>query len=154
MVLGPRNWSSPRAPYRQQPRTAWEPSDAENISSFAMSYYKETDPLLPNDRGAPEIHGSRASSINDVLVAEITEGDSPPPRRRRASGDLMAMLFGLCFFVILALTFSPESWLDDVFGDRRPVPQTIDQRVNRILTDTPLIGPDIPKLFLTFLSNI
>jgi hypothetical protein len=108
-----------------------------------MAYYKETDPLLPNDRGAPEIHGSRASSINNVVVIEtgVNEEDGQPQRPRRAADDLMAVIFGLCLLVSLALMFSPDGWFDDILGDRRPAPQTIEQRVNRILTDTPLIGP-------------
>jgi hypothetical protein len=107
-----------------------------------MAYYKETDPLLPNDRGAPEIHGSRASSINNVVVInEEDEEDGQPHRPRRATDDLMAMIFGLCLLVSLALMFSPYGWFDDILGDRRPAPQTIEQRVNRILADTPLIGP-------------
>ena len=106
-----------------------------------MSFYKETDPLLPKDKGAPEIHGSRAASINDVVVTETDgiEADGQP-RSRRGVDDLMAIIFGLFLFGTLALLFSPDSWFDDILGDRRPAPKTVDQRVNRILTDTPLIG--------------
>ncbi len=101
-----------------------------------MSYFTEQDPLLPKAERSPEIQGSRPSSINDICDVEnrISEGDHQPARQ--VFNDFMAMIFGLCVIVSFAFIFLP----DDVVRDRRPIPKTIEERVNRILTDTPLIG--------------
>ena len=107
-----------------------------------MSYYTEQDPLLPKDKGAPEIQGSRPQSIKDVGVqeAEVCEHDDDIPRRK-IFGDIMPLIFGFCLLFSFALIFLPEG----ILGDERPVPRTVEQRVNRILTDTPLIGISSPK---------
>jgi membrane dipeptidase len=114
-----------------------------------MSYYTEQDPLLPKDKGAPEIHGSRPQSIKNVgndanEEAEVFEDDDDTPRRK-ILGDIMPLIFGLCLLFSLALIFLPE----DIFGDQRPVPKTVEQRVNKILTDTPLIGILAPKICIS-----
>jgi membrane dipeptidase len=104
-----------------------------------MSYYSEQDPLLPKDAGAPEIQGSRPQSIKNVGAqeAEVFEDvQDDNTQRRKILGDIMPLIFGLCLLLSFVLIFLPE----DILGDRRPVPRTIEQRVNRILTDTPLIG--------------
>src|ERR1700710_2126422 len=109
-----------------------------------MSYYSEQDPLLPKDKPSPEIHGSRPQSINNVYVTEAgapvevieKDDDGEPPRFTR--NELPTIMFGLCFFLFISLVVFP--YLDDVLGDGRPKPKTIDERVNRILMDTPLIG--------------
>lgn len=103
-----------------------------------MSYYysnnsAEQDPLLPEDAGAPEIHGSRPQSIN-YEETEVFDEDEKP--QRQLLNDVWPMIFGLCIFLSLAFAFLPE----DTDPNQRPEPTTIEQRVNRILTDTPLIG--------------
>ena len=111
-----------------------------------MSYYTEQDPLLPKDKGAPEIHGSRPQSIKNVgnEEAEVFEDDDDTPRRK-ILGDIMPLIFGLCLLFSFALIFLPE----DILGDERPVPRTVEQRVNKILTDTPLIGILTPKMCIS-----
>jgi membrane dipeptidase len=104
-----------------------------------MSYYysnnaAEQDPLLPNDKGAPEILGSRPQSINYEEETEVSEEDEKP--QRQLFSDALPLIFSICILVILAFTFLSE----DTNGSQRPEPKTIEQRVNRILTDTPLIG--------------
>jgi membrane dipeptidase len=105
-----------------------------------MSYYSEQDPLLPNDKSAPEIQGSRPQSFKDVTVSEAEQGRSSraevdEPTRNAFNGVLILML-ALCFFLVLGFAFIPDGALDGW----QPGPRTIEQRVNKILTNTPLIG--------------
>jgi membrane dipeptidase len=107
---------------------------------MAYNYSTERDPLLPNDKGAPEIQGSRPQSINNEYVIEEQVSDDDNSPRRNSLNDLMAIVFGICFFGIVFLVLFPDGPLGDLFGDRRPTPKTLEERVNRILEDTPLIG--------------
>jgi membrane dipeptidase len=104
-----------------------------------MSYYSEQDPLLPNDKQAPEIQGSRPQSLKDVTVAEAERGEvsrNDDIPARIAFNDILIMMLGLCFFLVLGFMFVPDDALDGWQPGRR----TIEQRVNLILTSTPLIG--------------
>ena len=105
-----------------------------------MSYPKEQDPLLPKQSRAPEIHGSRPQSFNDDVDIEPTtsqrEVNMPP--RAKTINDLMAMVFGLCVALSLIFVFLRDDLFDGLLP--RPTPATIEERVNHILTDTPLIG--------------
>jgi hypothetical protein len=99
--------------------------------------YQETDPLLPRNNPAPEIQGSRPQSINEVGTEDTTSpdvGDTSKPRM--GLGDIYALLFGLITLAFFAILLFPDGF-KDVLGDG---PQTIDERVNNILTRTPLIG--------------
>jgi membrane dipeptidase len=99
-----------------------------------MSYYSEQDPLLPKDEPAPEIQGSRPQSINDVTVSHAEVGDIKP--RTGAFNDILAVMLAFCFFFTLAFIFVPDDFLDGL----QPGPRTIEERTNKILTNTPLIG--------------
>jgi len=129
-----------------------------SISSSTMSYYTEEDPLLPRDRQAPEIHGSRPQSIKeDYIISETDQLSNDDEldvgrRNRRTFSDYMGMVLGLCVFSSLILMTIPDGIFRDIFRDRRPAPQTIEQRVNKILTDTPLIGISSP-FFVSHTSN-
>jgi membrane dipeptidase len=105
-----------------------------------MSYSSEVDPLLPNDRQAPEIQGSRPQSFKGVNDSEPELGEVRHPgddeHRRNTFNDVLVLILGLCVFLTLAFTFVP----DNVFDGWQPGPRTIEQRVNKILTNTPLIG--------------
>lgn len=104
-----------------------------------MSYYTEQDPLLPRDKPAPEIQGSRPSSFKDVTVSEAELGEAKQTVDRptaNAFNDVLAMMLGLCFFLTIGFIFVPDDFLDGL----QPGPRTIEQRVNKILTTTPLIG--------------
>jgi membrane dipeptidase len=121
-----------------------------------MSYYTEEDPLLPRDRQAPEIHGSRPQSIKEDYITTETdqlsnddELDVGRPNRRNFS-DYMGLILGLCIFSSLILITTPEAIFRDIFGDRRTGPQTIEQRANKILTENPLIGISPSLLSLSF----
>lgn len=109
-----------------------------------MSYYSEQDPLLPNDKQAPEIQGSRPQSFKDVTVSEAERGEVPGNDdipARIAFNDILILMLGLCFFLVLGFMFVPDDALDGWQPGRR----TIEQRVNNILTSTPLIGIFIPS---------
>jgi membrane dipeptidase len=104
-----------------------------------MSYYSEQDPLLPNDKQAPEIQGSRPQSFKDVTVSEAERGEVPRNEdipARIAFNDILILMLGLCVFLVLGFMFVPDDALDGWQPGRR----TIEQRVNKILTSTPLIG--------------
>ena len=105
---------------------------------MAYNHHTEVDPLLPNDKRAPEIQGSRPQSINDEYVIEEQVSDDERRPRRNGFADFMAMVFGICFFAGLFFILFPGG---DLFGDEQPKsPKTLDERVTRILEDTPLIG--------------
>ena len=108
---------------------------------MAYNYYNEGDPLLPKDKGAPEIQGSRPQSIHNEYVIEEQGSDDDDRPRRNGLNDFVAILFAICFCasIFLILLF-PDGTLGDLFGDKRPAPKTLKERVNRILEDTPLIG--------------
>jgi membrane dipeptidase len=101
------------------------------------TYYSEQDPLLPKNKGAPEIQGSRPQSINND---DVQEAAPEKQIRRNAPGNfsIVPLIFG--FFLSLGLFFFGDEVLEDLFPEKRPNPKTIEERVSRILSDTPLIG--------------
>lgn len=117
-----------------------------------MSSY-ETDPLLPRDKPAPEIQGSRPQSIiynddayqPDSLNAEARAREDDEPSQAINVLGLIIALFTACG---IALILFPEL-LRALMREMPSKPQTIDQRVNRILSETPLIGIFHPLLNLT-----
>lgn len=95
--------------------------------------YTEADPLLPRDKPAPEIHGSRASTIND-----IDDQNSPDiaetKRRQGGLGEFVALCIAFLTLTSLFLIIFPDGFELDAR------PRTIEHRVTKILTKTPLIG--------------
>ncbi|KAE8442633.1 hypothetical protein EG329_002990 [Mollisiaceae sp. DMI_Dod_QoI] len=111
----------------------------EGIQSMST----EQDPLLPRDGQAPEIKGSRPTSMKSFYdldtEAEIAENegvdeDDFDPKRHMVN-DVMAMIFGVALLFSIVFIFLPEGF----WGDTDPAPATIEQRVHQILLDTPLI---------------
>lgn len=107
---------------------------------MADKHYTEQDPLLPKGKGAPEIQGSRPQSINDEYVIEEQDSDEDNQLRHNTFNNLMTIIFGACFFGSIFVILFTDGPLGDLFGDQRPLPKTLEERVNRILEDTPLIG--------------
>ncbi len=103
-----------------------------------MSYSTEQDPLLPKDEPAPEIHDSRPQSINNVYIVNTEDvvevPDNDVEQRTKSINDLLAMIFGLCLFLTLVLTFLPADFFGGLLG--KPARLTVEQRVNKILNDT------------------
>lgn len=98
----------------------------------------EQDPLLPQNKGAPEITGSPTLSIygnNCIENGETTE-DGGNQRRQTARSERSYGFLIIFIVICFALLF----YLGQFLGDRRPTPKTLEERVNRILSDTPLIG--------------
>jgi len=100
----------------------------------------EQDPLLPRNRGAPEInYGYPAEEIetNDTEQLKGTEDDEATSSPIRAFFTLFAIVVGLgiliSFFVPGGLRFP---W------DRYPKNETLstERRVEKILSENPLIG--------------
>lgn len=113
------------------------PHPIQHKSSYNMPSHTEDDPLLPRKQYSPEIKGSRPGSINDARhFTEIEVEDEADTAGQRRFRDSMTMVVGLCLIFSFIFIFFPQ----DSSPDGRPVPVTIDQRVERILTDTPLIG--------------
>lgn len=99
--------------------------------------HQETDPLLPRNRPAPEIQGSRPQSINESIRGDIiSPDDGITSRPRMRLGDIYALLMGLIALAFFAILLFPNGF-NDVLNDG---PQSINERVNSILVRTPLIG--------------
>ncbi|KUJ07729.1 membrane dipeptidase-like protein [Mollisia scopiformis] len=106
------------------------------------TFSTEQDPLLPKDEQAPEVMGSRPTSLKSFYDVETEaniaenegedEDDFDP--KRHLVNDVMAMIFGIALLFSIVFIFLPNGF----WGDK-PGPQTVEQRVHRILTDTPLI---------------
>ena len=107
---------------------------------MAYNYQSEIDPLLPNHKRAPEIQGSRPQSINNEYVIEEQVSDDDARPHRKGFNDIMAVIFVICLFVSMYFVLFHDGSLGDLFGDERPSPRTLDERVTRILDETPLIG--------------
>lgn len=104
-----------------------------------MATYSEQDPLLPKAKQAPEIQGSRPSSIKSIEDEEAASKRSSEPAKTVLDG-LMALLVGLCALLLFAVLVFPESFGGTLPDDHKPAPKTLEQRVSRILSTTPLIG--------------
>lgn len=116
-----------------------------SYNSFTLSimprHSKEQDPLLPKDSGAPEVdQGSRPPSIENVYVTreEVEKGVNQQARKRLDM--LFFVLLKLCFVVGLGLILLSTFFREHFLGDSKPRPDTLEERVNRILSETPLIG--------------
>lgn len=107
-----------------------------SLGNITMAY-RETDPLLPRNSSAPEIQGSRPQSINEAANGEARSPDAGiTSKPRMGLGDIYALLMGLVALAFIAMLIFPNGF-KDVLGDG---PQSIDDRVNSILSRTPLIG--------------
>ncbi|KAH6663678.1 membrane dipeptidase-domain-containing protein [Halenospora varia] len=121
-----------------------------------MSRSRETDPLLPNDKGAPEIHGSRAQSIKDVYTTneELQALNDDDNRRSKPSSEIWPQIFGICLALSICFILLRQSLYDDVGKHFRPQPRTVEARVSRILKETPLIdGHNDLAILIRFLYN-
>ncbi|CAD6445745.1 1d041f54-115d-4e15-90a1-b00bd05db96a [Sclerotinia trifoliorum] len=110
--------------------------------------YTEQDPLLSTDKSSAEIKCSSHQNINadDPDNPEDTRNGCFEPttgRGKRSFNDLMAGVLGLCSLLILTMLILPGGFVNDTFDHGWPFgsqePKTVEQRVDRILTETPLI---------------
>jgi hypothetical protein len=101
---------------------------------------KEQDPLLPKDSGAPEVdQGSRPPSIENVYATREELEKGVDQRARKRLNMLFFVVLKLCFVVGLGLILLSAFFREHFLGDK-PRPDTLEERVNRILSETPLIG--------------
>lgn len=102
----------------------------------------EEQSLLPRSKNAPEISGSRPQSINlngSISNDEVAQFNICNPQQ--PSRSLRAILStGLLLIGLVVLLF----WRP--FLSARPEPRTLEERVNRILSDTPLIGKHLSSM--------
>ena len=114
---------------------------------MAYNYYRETDPLLPNNKGAPEIQSSRPQSINNeyILEEQASDEEKEPTSFVETIIRPIALIFVAAFLLAL-LDFGIDGLGRFFDGDDRPAPKNLDERVTRILEDTPLIGRCDPPL--------
>lgn len=120
----------------------------------------ETDPLLPKGKTAPEISGhgfsrppqSQYQIQNEVLDSpEYVESESEPKPPSsygnisplRTIFAIFVVVVGLAMFVSLIIPGAFEFPWDKFPKDDAP---TVKARVDKILSETPLIGP--PVLFI------
>jgi len=103
--------------------------------------YSDTDPLLPKTGSTPEVQGSRAPSINeDGIIEESGWNINNNLRsRKRRFGDILALICLMAALVFFVYLVHPSGF-NAIWGDNPWHPRTIDERVNNILTQTPLIG--------------
>jgi hypothetical protein len=114
----------------------------------------ETDPLLPKGASAPEISGygfSKASQVHHQNQSEVVDWDediddidnTPPSSTFEGYSPLRTLIIlftivvGLAIFITLLMPGTP-----DVPG-KKPGDDTlrISARVDKILSENPLIGP-------------
>jgi hypothetical protein len=105
-----------------------------------MGYY-EADPLLPKDKPSPEIQGSRPQSITyqDDCEANADEAEDALEASSFDGRSVLGFLVALFTTTLLASAVFPEL-LKSVLDGLPFHPPTVHQRVNRILSETPLIG--------------
>lgn len=100
--------------------------------------FSEEDPLLPRNIHAPEIHTSRPQSIKEAYINPVAEeprvDELAAGRPRKSFSNYITLTVGLCLIAWLLLATIPDSLFKDVFGGKRLEPQTVEQRVNKILT--------------------
>jgi hypothetical protein len=87
---------------------------------------RENDPLLP--------HPSPPPTTNVYYFKEIPLDEKDAPSRRYAHEASTVLV--LCVIFSFIFIFYPRS----PAHEDQPVPTTLEERVERILTDTPLIG--------------
>jgi membrane dipeptidase len=99
---------------------------------------REGDPLLSNPRTIRN-QGSKPLSFKNGLdtyyFKEIRIEDEQEGPDRSFFYDWMTVL-AICVFLSVVFIFYSQDFSEDV----QPIPRTFEQRVERILTDTPLIG--------------
>jgi membrane dipeptidase len=111
----------------------------------------EQDPLLPQDKGAPEIYGSRAPSIHTGYASTeepVPEEDDNQRFRRNLLASVKFILVDVALLLLFGLIF-----LGRFPGDTKQEPETLEERVDAILSNTPLIGTYSQNCFLNS-SNI
>lgn len=109
-----------------------------------MHHYTEQDPLLSRDKSSSEIKVSNPTSQTEQKEDNQNDFGSTTSRGKRSFNDLMAVVLGLCSALILTMLVLPNGFIDDTFPRGWPFghqnPKTIEERVDKILLHTPLIG--------------
>lgn len=102
--------------------------------------FTEQDPLLPRDKSAPEISYSQ-DEIRNTYSESVSDEEAEMEfvRRRRGLTDLLALFSLFATAVIFYVLFRSTEW-NHSGDDHSAGPKTIEHRVNRILSTTPLIG--------------
>jgi hypothetical protein len=109
-----------------------------------MAPITERDSLLPRatvvSNDLPIDSDSSKEPANDLITEKkLTNRPTHPIHNRSKSNK--SIIFALCIVAILVrLLLFPASIYNRIYGGSEPNPQTIEQRVTKILTHTPLIG--------------
>jgi hypothetical protein len=111
------------------------------IYNLDIMFYTEQDPLLPRDKGLPGIRDSHPQGINRNVENTTNHASR---KSRKAFNDSMTVVLALCSAIIFTMLFLPTNLFAGLFDHRwrfgHQKPLSIQERVDRILTDTPLIG--------------
>ncbi|PQE17832.1 membrane dipeptidase protein [Rutstroemia sp. NJR-2017a WRK4] len=118
-------------------------------------FYTEQDPLLPRDKGMPGIRDSHPPGINRNVEHTTNHASR---KSRNAFNDSMTVVLALCSAIIFTMLFLPTNLIGGLFDHRwrfgHQEPLSVQERVNRILTDTPLIdGHNDLAILIRFAYN-
>lgn len=111
----------------------------------------EVDPLLPKNDPAPEISGYGYSKLSkgQFESAEDAEYEESLPQADVSSLKSILALFAVVVGFALLIALLVPGGLGSVPKSAKNESQTIRARVNKILTETPLIGP-LPSHHIVF----
>lgn len=102
----------------------------------------ELDPLLPQNRTAPEISGYGFSKQTSIAYERQEESTEEPSRTAIATTFLstICVLFTLLVSVALLIALTVPRALNSPNDDGSGDNSTVAARVEKILSETPLIG--------------
>ena len=119
----------------------------------------ETDPLLPKNKTAPEISGYGFSKSSEVHVDGEDRYQQEADQERESSASEagpspLRTIIGLFTVVVLFslfVSFFVPGGLGHLWDDTfKKQPQTINARVNQILSENPLIGTPLAQLHVVY----
>ena len=105
----------------------------------------ETDPLLPRNRPAPEISGYGYSQFPNEQLSEqeVKDGDDEDIDSRPSPLSTILALFTIVVSFALFIALLVPGGLGSSGDETKNKSMNVKERVNKILTKTPLIGDTI-----------
>ncbi|CAG8956432.1 hypothetical protein HYFRA_00003816 [Hymenoscyphus fraxineus] len=117
-----------------------------------MASGTESEPLLPTD--------SRSSGSNHPRASDVEKSPRskqlPQPKHSKTVNKIISAILGTSILLSITYTLAPGVIYDKISQHLQPdpLPQTVEQRVNNILSDTPLIdGHNDLAILIRFLYD-